>query len=42
MNAMDYKASNNSIDLIFCSGLTIYLNDKSLSKLLFNAKKYLK
>jgi ubiquinone/menaquinone biosynthesis C-methylase UbiE len=42
MDALDYKASNNSIDLIFCSGLTIYLNDKSLSKLISNTKKYLK
>ena len=42
MSADNFTLEKESIDLVFCSGLSIYLDDFSFNNLLINSKKYLK
>ena len=41
-DVVDFSAEENSFDVVFISGVTIYLDDRSLLNLMSNIKKYLK
>ncbi len=41
-DCIDYTAESNSYDVVFMSGVSIYLDDESLNKCMQNIKQYLK
>ena len=41
-DVVDFNQNDNVYDVVFISGVTIYLNDKSLNRLMIKIKKYLK